>query len=401
MPRVSNRERLLSAVRRVWSRLLEAHAEDDDTSSGEEELIEVSALYFTLESRRYLAPRTRVPRPPSRINYYLTDMNETEFKLQFRMTQQYFFAIRDLVADHLEFQCVPGKQRKMSVELHLLSLLKVVGSMDGQGRAADYLSVGSHTPESLLARRMIRALNSFKSDVIVWPDTNERREISFRIEAVSQLPRCIGLIDGTLFPLLSRPQDHGEDYYSRKGSYAINGLVVCDDLCRIRYENIGWPGSSHDNRVWRNSKIAQNKHDHFDEREYLLGDSAYQPSRILVPSFKSPSGGQLALKEEYFNKQLARIRIRVEHCIGILKGRFPLLRRIRSSLRNKKALQDTIFLIRACMIMHNMAIDDPIPSEWIHNENNENESRDLPVCASSDGAERRNYLRDYVYDKNF
>eukprot|EP00644_Phytophthora_capsici_P008999 jgi/Phyca11/102397/e_gw1.6.562.1 len=279
MPRVSNRERLLSAVRRVWSRLLEAHAEDDDTSSGEEELIEVSALYFTLESRRYLAPRTRVPRPPSRINYYLTDMNETKFKLQFRMTQQYFFAIRDL--------------------LHLLSLLKVVGSMDGQGRAADYLSVGSHTPESLLARRMIRALNSFKSDVIVWPDTNERREISFRIEAVSQLPRCIGLIDGTLFPLLSRPQDHGEDYYSRKGSYAINGLVVCDDLCRIRYENIGWPGSSHDNRVWRNSKIAQNKHDHFDEREYLLGDSAYQPSRILVPSFKSPSGGQLALKEEY------------------------------------------------------------------------------------------------------
>ncbi|KAG1684231.1 hypothetical protein DVH05_011508 [Phytophthora capsici] len=68
-------------------------------------------------------------------------MNETEFKLQFRMTQQYFFAIRDLVADHLEFQYVPGKQRKMSVELHLLSLLKVVGSMDGQGRAADYLSM--------------------------------------------------------------------------------------------------------------------------------------------------------------------------------------------------------------------------------------------------------------------
>ncbi|KAF4136380.1 DDE superfamily endonuclease, partial [Phytophthora infestans] len=103
---------------------------------------------------------------------------------------------------------------------------------------------------------------------------------------------------------------HCEDYYSRKGSYAINSLVICDDLRRIRYENVGWPGSSHDNRVWRNCWVNLEKPSFFGVDEYLLGDSAYQSSNIMVPAYKTSSGGQLDIKEEYFNKRLARIRIR-------------------------------------------------------------------------------------------
>ena len=34
---------------------------------------------------------------------------------------------------------------------------------------------------------------------------------------------CIGLIDGTLFPLAFAPMVNGEDYYTRKGDYAIKG----------------------------------------------------------------------------------------------------------------------------------------------------------------------------------
>ena len=53
------------------------------------------------------------------------------------------------------------------------------------------------------------------------------------------------MIDGTLLPLAFAPMVNGEDYYTRKGDYAIKGLVVCDDAARITWVEMGWPGSSH------------------------------------------------------------------------------------------------------------------------------------------------------------
>ena len=44
---------------------------------------------------------------------------------------------------------------------------------------------------------------------------------------------CIGLIDGTLFPLAFSPIVNGEDYYTRKGDYTNKGLVICDDAVRM------------------------------------------------------------------------------------------------------------------------------------------------------------------------
>jgi len=85
---------------------------------------------------------------------------------------------------------------------------------------------------------------------------------------------CIGLIDGTLFPLAFAPMVNGEDYYTRKGDYAIKGLVICDDASRITWVEMGWPGSVHDNCVWVNSEIYLDTDKYFDQKEYLLGDSA-------------------------------------------------------------------------------------------------------------------------------
>jgi len=66
---------------------------------------------------------------------------------------------------------------------------------------------------------------------------------------------CIGVIDGTLFRLAFAPMLNGEDYYTRKGDYAITGLVIRDDAVRITWIEIGWPGSVHYNQVWSNSEI--------------------------------------------------------------------------------------------------------------------------------------------------
>ena len=80
---------------------------------------------------------------------------------------------------------------------------------------------------------------------------------------------------------------NGEDYFTRKGNYAVKGLIICDDSAKITRVEMGWPGSVHDNR------------------EYLLGDSAFSASSVLAPAFKKGSNSNLRDDQCYFNTKLA------------------------------------------------------------------------------------------------
>ncbi|OWZ13052.1 hypothetical protein PHMEG_00013698 [Phytophthora megakarya] len=71
---------------------------------------------------------------------------------------------------------------------------------------------------------------------------------------------------------------------------------------------------------------------HFKHNQYLLGDSAFQVSAIMIPAFKNPPKAQVNPHQKYFNTKLAKARIKSEHCIGLLKMRFPYLREIRVKL---------------------------------------------------------------------
>jgi len=90
------------------------------------------------------------------------------------------------------------------------------------------------------------AILKHHDQVIKWPDKEEHRNISGRIRKVHGFIGCIGVINGTLFPLAFAPTVNGEDYYTRKGDYAIKALVICDDAA-ITWIKMGWLGSVHNN----------------------------------------------------------------------------------------------------------------------------------------------------------
>jgi len=150
--------------------------------------------------------------------------------------------------------------------------------------------------------------------------------ISGRIRKAHSFVNCIGLIDGTLFPLAFAPMVNGEDYYMRKGDFAIKGLVICDDAARITWVEMGWPGSVHDNCVWVNSDINLDTDKYFDQKEYLLGDSAFSASAVMIPAFKKGHNSNLSEERRFFNNKLAKVRIKSKYCIGLLKARFQWLR---------------------------------------------------------------------------
>jgi len=135
-------------------------------------------------------------------------------------------------------------------------LLKYVGS-EGNSSSALYLKQGLEIGKGSVRnylRRAVDAVLSLFHDIVFWPDVKLELD--------------------------------GEEYFTRKQSYAIAATVVCNDHKRIHYINVGWPGSVYDQRVFQNLVIYRNPGVYFSDLEYLLGDSAYTPSPLMVPAYK-------------------------------------------------------------------------------------------------------------------
>ena len=180
---------------------------------------------------------------------YLTD---DEFLSHFRMDRSFVMQLNSLLEGDQEFRSVSRKLGKRSSMLHIVVLLKFLGSYGNEAalQKLGLMLVISKVTVHYYMRRACNAILKHCEQVIKWPSIEERWNISGRIRKVHGFVNCIDLIDGTLFPLAFTPTVNGEDYYTRKGDYAIKGLVICDDAARITWIEVGWLGSVHNNRVW-------------------------------------------------------------------------------------------------------------------------------------------------------
>lgn len=122
-------------------------------------------------------------------------------------------------------------------------------------------------------------------------------------------PNIIGCIDGTHIRI-DRPKESPESYYNRKDFFSIQMQIVCNHERKIIDVFIGFPGSVHDARVFRNSPLIE-KLLNPELRGWLLGDSAYPCIRTLMTPYKD--NGHLTDAETSYNAKLSSCRVRVEH----------------------------------------------------------------------------------------
>jgi hypothetical protein len=96
-----------------------------------------------------------------------------------------------------------------------------------------------------------------------------------------------------------------------------------------------------------------------------LADSAYSPTFTDVPILKNRASG-FTEREQTFNWEHARARVKIEHCIGMLKGRFQSLRELRYLIKCKEDVGVTSIWIRVCTNLHNflLTLRDDIDSDW-------------------------------------
>jgi hypothetical protein len=417
MPRVNRKTKAVASLTDVVNNRLQLrcirmlHSDDEDSF---EDLQDLASVVFLseLRKRRYYKRRKkyRKCRAEERLNkdLYNNDadatnrshgsdsssslpwLSDVEFLQKFRVTKNGFSRILEFIKDHSVFQ---SKTKRMAPpEYQLMVFLKYVGTEgDGANNAGQRNTFGIGYGTALNYRRRVTdALRSLSDQFIRWPDAEERHSISQQIRSKYDFPHCVGIADGTLFPLAFAPEsDDAPDYSGRKYGHSITCMIVCDHTRRIRHYLAGFPGSAHDNRVFKATKLYQEPEQYFDTMQYILGDSAFENSWFMVSAFKKPKDQPIPQQHEQFNGKLASLRIISEHCIGILKGRFPWLRTIRMKITNKKkSVKMILHLIEATIVLHNMLLDfgDEEREDWIDSDDAsalDDESR-VPVLSPTD-----------------
>jgi hypothetical protein len=105
---------------------------------------------------------------------------------------------------------------------------------------------------------------------------------------------------------------------------------------------------------------------------------------------------------EVFNNHVSMVRIRSEHAIGFLKGRFPSLKHLRIDISNEKSHKFATYWISSCIGLHAFAMqceDGENPDRDTTNHDTRDPFIDEGLSSSSDsdnnilGAHQRSSVR--------
>lgn len=118
----------------------------------------------------------------------------------------------------------------------------------------------------------------------------------------------------------------------------------------------GHVGSAHDALAFRDTRLYNNHSTLLRNGEWVWADSAYGVASWLVSPFKQPGGGEITPDQSRFNYYLSRLRVRVEHAIGLLKGRFQSLRELRIQISSTERHRSAVRWIQCCITLHNLII---------------------------------------------
>ncbi|KAE8243924.1 hypothetical protein A4X13_0g6885 [Tilletia indica] len=334
------------------------------------------ANILQLEQQRYLVERLRVPKSSEWINNILPELDDERFRSWMRMDRRSFKYILALIQDHSIFkggaQCA---QTPVAVQL-ALALHRLGTNGSGASVRVDAGQWGVSEGHVLdCVRRVVTVLASLVDDWVRWPDPTGRSEESRNAERRSGLRGVIGKLDGTDIVLYERPGGtlNGDEFFNRKRRYAINLSAVCNHKLEFTYILVGWPGSVHDSRAWSAASPRRQAQLFFNEGEYLLGDSAYSNSTILVTPYKRPQSSSLPNRR--FNKLLSSMRIDIEHAFGLLKGRWGCLKGLRVRLFSDEQHAIACRYVTACVVLHNILLS--LKDDWATELDSEDNGEDV------------------------
>lgn len=337
-------------------------------------------------------------------NYALTPQFSLSpsWRSLFRIAPSLFCAITERLRTSLE-RNVTKFRRPLSAELKVASFLMYTGGTTCEGTACQ-LGIGASSV-SAAVREVSRKICEAYSDELRFPTTEaDVAQIMSGFEKIRGLPYCVGAVDGTHVKWLACPMDQFYEYRCYKGYTSVVIFAVATANRRFIYADIGRPGVLGDSTIYSRSSLKRNIDDKtwlgdgipdlvisgIPVRPYLVGDCAFTLDKNMMKT--------TTVREQQVNPVLrtwdsiaSQTRKPVECAFGMLKNRFQ-------ALKNGIRLQhedDISFVSLACMILHNMSIqdgdevDDMLPQD-------EEVDDDLVTAETSAGRRQRDALLYYV-----
>ena len=228
---------------------------------------------------------------------------------------------------------------------------------------------------------------------VVLPKTEEEWKTELKGFIENYAFPCIGGWDGFHVHVATRLKNH----YSFKHKYTLSNMGLVGYNKRFLNLTCNAPGSTHDARLLRRSKIYRdiqaggglpNKSvdlgDDFGEIPLVtIGDTAFPLFSWLLKAFPDTRDP----KKRFFNTRLCGARVVTENSYGMLKGRWRMLyKKCEAKLHNVK------YVIMVCVLLHNLCIarNDPCNPRWklhvdelgiiagnVHRGENKEESRQI------------------------
>lgn len=295
-----------------------------DSQESSAEFIDMMALYFGVNSSRYLNDRLDQPKLEGLRNLFW-DLSDEQFKQFARMDKTSFVHVLSLIEDHPIFH--NNANNTQTYPWYQLAVASHRFGTEGNGSAIDAVALKagiSHGSVTQYTSRVITALLSLKDIYIRWPNATERAEISQRFAIKNGLFGAVGIVDGTPVHFFQRPGLDGEIWWTRKMRYSMNVQLICDDNGRIIYYVLGWPGSVYDATIFNRCRMCLSPEEFFSAGEYLLADAGYTLTFYCCTPYRNPAAQEPANK--VFNELFSSGRVTIEHVNGRWKGRFASLK---------------------------------------------------------------------------
>nr|GAT45093.1 predicted protein [Mycena chlorophos] len=314
--------------------------------------------------RRYENPRTKKTRskdPTMKValdDYRYND--EEAFRGELRIWPKTFNRLVKKIENHPVFLNNSNNEQK-PVEQQLAVALYQFGNY---GNAAslraisNWAGLGKGTISKCTTRVITAILGvGLLKKYVRMPTEDEKEEAKRWVEkkaGCKEMRDGWCMVDGTLVPLAARPNWYGESYFDRKQNYSMNLQVINLPNLRIIDIGFGYVGSTHDATAWTGTRIYKKRQDLLAPGEWVWADAAYPICDWVVCPFKRPERD--SADNTLFNNHVSYVRVRSEHCIGFLKGRFQSLKGLRILIRSKTDHRYANQWIVACVAVHAYAM---------------------------------------------
>lgn len=242
--------------------------------------------------------------------------------------------------------------------IQLLLTLRYYASGSMQICVADFMGV-SKSSACRIIKRVSAAIASLSRNYVKFYSNEAELEEAARIfYRIARFPRIIGAIDCSLIPIVSPGGHDAEVFRSRKGYFALNVQTISDASLKIKNIVVRWPGSCHDQTIFKNSLIKRQFENGAFGRYMLVGDSGYTLQPYLMTKLLETRNNA----ESLYNESIIRTRNVVERQYGVWKRRFPILK---NGINLK--LETAMNVIVATAVLHNIAIAmrEEIPQDWL------------------------------------